>query len=82
MITAQRILPIFLVALPMGLGACAARQLMPTPNIFVGAAAMNPFADVPPELQGTELDILYATDRMPLDSTHTTSVIFANARAT
>ena len=71
MITAQRILPIFLVALPMGLGACAARQLMPTPNIFVGAAAMNPFADVPPELQGTELDILYVTDRMPLDSTAT-----------
>lgn len=71
MITVQRALSIFLVASPVGLGACAARQLMPTPNIFVGTSAMNPFADIPPKLQGTELDILYVTDRKPLDSTAT-----------
>ena len=54
MIAVHRILPIFLVLSAIGLGGCAARQLMPTPNIFVGPSAMNPLADVPPELQGTQ----------------------------
>jgi esterase/lipase superfamily enzyme len=37
---------------------------MPTPNIYVGAAT-DPFADVVPAYRTTDVDVLYATDRVP-----------------
>ncbi len=52
-----------LVIVGLWLGGCA-RQLMPTPNIYVGAAT-DPFADVAPTLRTTDVDVLYATDRVP-----------------
>lgn len=47
------------------LAACAPRQLMPTPNLYVDAAE-DPFADVPDSLRTNRVDVLYATDREAL----------------
>jgi len=52
---------------PLALGACSGRELMPTPNLYAGPSSPDPFAGIPPELRGTEVDILYATDRKPLE---------------
>ncbi len=41
--------------------------MMPTPNLYLQAQA-NPFADVPPKLRTSKAEILYATDRLPEDS--------------
>ena len=38
------------------------RQLIPTPNLYIHAQE-NPFADVPPELRTSSVDLLYLTDR-------------------
>jgi esterase/lipase superfamily enzyme len=43
---------------------CNGETLMPTPNIYAGTD-LNPLADVPAELQGGKMDILYVTDRIP-----------------
>jgi esterase/lipase superfamily enzyme len=51
----------FLVALT----GCGDLELMPTPNIYIGSD-FDPFADVPPSLQGNTVDILYVTDRQPV----------------
>ncbi len=40
------------------------RQLMPTPNLYVGAET-DPFAGVAPALQTSDVEVLYATDRVP-----------------
>ncbi len=37
---------------------------MPTPNVYTDQS-WNPFADVPPSLQGDEISVLYVTDRAP-----------------
>ena len=42
------------------------RVLVPTPNLYVHAAE-DPFAEVPSELQTTAADLLYVTDREPVD---------------
>jgi esterase/lipase superfamily enzyme len=39
---------------------------MPTPNLYAGAKS-NPFADVPPPFQNNLVDVLYATDRQPIE---------------
>jgi len=39
---------------------------MPTPNLYVDAAS-NPFADVPPHVRTSKVELLYATDRRPVD---------------
>ncbi len=44
--------------------ACRGPQLMPTPNLYV-ASETDPFVEVPQALRTTEVDVLYATDRMP-----------------
>jgi esterase/lipase superfamily enzyme len=38
------------------------QQLMPTPNMYIHTEA-NPFADVPPALQTSDMDVLFVTDR-------------------
>ncbi len=42
------------------------RQLMPTPNLYV-QAGIDPFKDVPAELQGNMVDVMYVTDRSPIE---------------
>lgn len=47
------------------LGGCASgRPLMPTPVLYL-AKAFPPFRAVPPQLQRSEVDVLYVTDRVP-----------------
>ncbi len=46
-------------------GGCSSKTyLMPTPNAYTHPD-WNPFADVPPALQGDEVQVLYVTDRAP-----------------
>jgi len=54
------------LTLSMLLAGCA-QELMPTPNLYAHAGE-NPFKDVPPELQGNRVDVVYATDRAPIES--------------
>ncbi len=46
------------------LAGCGGLELIPTPNLYVGAEG-NPFADVPEPLRTTTMDVLYVTDRRP-----------------
>ncbi len=41
------------------------QQLMPTPNLYARSND-NPFVDVPPALQSNRVEVLYATDRTPV----------------
>ena len=52
---------------PCFLAGCQ-RQLMPTPNLYVNSS-VNPFADVPEPLRSNQVEVLYATDRAPKQST-------------
>jgi esterase/lipase superfamily enzyme len=50
-------------------GGCSSKTyLMPTPNVYTDPS-WNPFADVPPALQGDEISVLYVTDRVPEEQT-------------
>ncbi len=49
------------------LAACAAEDhLMPTPNLY-STGLQNPFPNVPPEFRTNTVDVLYLTDRVPLN---------------
>jgi esterase/lipase superfamily enzyme len=50
-----------LSAVALLISGCA-QQLMPTPNMYINRDN-NPFADVPPELQTSDIDVLFVTDR-------------------
>lgn len=52
-----------IVAIAAGAGGCGA-ELMPAPNIIV-MEGRDSWSKVPPELQKTSIDVLYATDRLP-----------------
>ncbi|MBP7936988.1 MAG: alpha/beta hydrolase [Phycisphaerae bacterium] len=41
------------------------QELMPTPNLYIGAKD-NPFQAVPPALQSSRIEVIYATDRLPV----------------
>jgi esterase/lipase superfamily enzyme len=43
---------------------CKGRELMPTPNLYVGSEE-NPFADVAPVYRTSSVELLYLTDRRP-----------------
>jgi len=45
-------------------GCSSKPRLMPTPTVYT-EPAWNPFADVPPALQGNKVDVMYVTDRVP-----------------
>jgi esterase/lipase superfamily enzyme len=61
---AQRsLLPAVLVL--AALGGCQTK-LMPTPNLYVYADE-NPWAELPPELKSTTVDLFYYTDREPIE---------------
>jgi esterase/lipase superfamily enzyme len=54
-----------LIALP----ACSSKTyLMPTPSVYTDPG-WNPFAKVPPALQGDTVSVLYVTDRLPEEKT-------------
>ncbi len=60
------LLGLSLVALAAG---CSSKTyLMPTPNVYTDPG-WNPFADVPPLLQGDNVSVLYVTDRVPEEQT-------------
>jgi len=48
------------------LAGCAARPLMPTPNLYVDGT-VDPFPDLPAELQSNRVELLYVTDRLPVE---------------
>ncbi len=48
------------------LAAGCARSLMPTPNLYADTKS-NPFADVPSQFRNNLVDVLYATDRLPIE---------------
>ena len=61
-----RMIALFFVLVTISmLVACGSRQLMPTPNLYVNAP-VDPFADVVPSYQSNKVDVLYATDRLPV----------------
>ena len=59
----RSLLPAVLVL--AALGGCQT-TLMPTPNLYV-YSDQNPWAELPPELQTTTVDLLYVTDREPIE---------------
>ena len=62
----RMVLSFVIVACSLQAG-CAARQLMPTPNLYVNAP-VDPFAKVVPAYQTNEVNVLYATDRLPVQT--------------
>ncbi len=46
------------------LAGCAGHPLMSTPNLYTDGT-VNPFPDVPAELQSNPVEVLYLTDRLP-----------------
>src|SRR4051794_36283476 len=50
------------VLLLLASGCGGAPQLMPTPNLY-SRGKVDPFAEVPPALQGNLIDVMYLTDR-------------------
>ncbi len=73
--------------LAFGLGGCSGPTLVPTPNLYIDQEA-DPFADVPEALRGSSVDVLYVTDRMPVqgedgslgyDHRRSTSLAFGSA---
>ena len=48
------------------LSGCANRELIETPNLYL-SGGLDPFGNCPPEFQNNEVDILYATDRLPTE---------------
>jgi esterase/lipase superfamily enzyme len=49
------------------LAGCGSRELMPTPNLYANNEEAL-FVDLPPEFQTTTIDLLYVTDRAPIDT--------------
>jgi len=49
------------------LAGCAgsSRTMMPVPNVYTGDSPRELFQELPEELRGSELDLLYVTDRAP-----------------
>src|SRR6266480_2928892 len=51
------------------LGGCSSNKvlLMPTPNLYAWGN-FDPFKDIPPSLQNNRVEVLYVTDRVPVDT--------------
>ena len=60
-----RTISILILVCIAAVGGCG-RNLMPTPNLYHDAS-VDPFRDVPPSRQSNVVEILYATDRDPLE---------------
>ena len=71
------------LVLPAAIG-CNDRQLMPTPNLYIGQSR-NPFAHVPHDLQSNEVNVFFVTDRKPAETktkTKNGSVQYGHERST
>ena len=55
-----------LLLLAIGLAGCQ-KQLMPTPNIYLDGRYPL-FENLPPEFKTNTVDLLYVTDRAPVNS--------------
>ncbi len=73
----QRWLPLLLIVL---LSGCA-RTLMQTPDVYVNTSTPL-FDELPPELQGNVMEILYVTDRLPESNASGTGVFYGDDRST
>ena len=60
----QFVRSLLLLAVTAVLAGCAARPLMPAPNVYTSGERAA-FDNVPPELRGDMLEVLYVTDRAP-----------------
>jgi esterase/lipase superfamily enzyme len=57
--------PLLILLLAVLLGGCQSTfWLMPTPNLYT-RGDVDPFPNVPPELQNNHVEVLYLTDRKP-----------------
>ena len=64
---AWRVMVLSLVLMLVG---CQTGVFMPSPNLYVNSST-NPFDKVPAELKSTEVEIVYATDRLPVQEKKT-----------
>lgn len=64
----------------VALAGCSKTYLMPTPNAYTDPA-WNPFADVPPALQGDTVSVLYVTDRVPDKQSREDDVAYGSDRS-
>jgi esterase/lipase superfamily enzyme len=55
-------------------------ELMPTPNLYVQTKD-NPFQEVPPALQSSRVEVLYATDRAPVQKKKTAGLQYGYERS-
>ena len=56
---------VFLLLIVAAMAGCESKfWLMPTPNLYT-RGDVDPFPNVPPELQNNHVEVLYLTDRKP-----------------
>ncbi len=60
------LLLVLVVLAGLVVSGCGGRQLMPTPNIYIDSKLAN-FEQVPEEFQSNIVDVLYVTDRKPIE---------------
>lgn len=65
--THHRLVLLLLLGLSTMTTGCSVPSLAKTPNLYAESAD-NPFRDVPAALQSSTIEILYATDRKPVES--------------
>lgn len=63
----RRLLAGILVAGLILLTGCGRRELIQTPNLYANGR-IDPFKDCPPSARNNRVDVLYATDRLPVES--------------
>jgi esterase/lipase superfamily enzyme len=56
----------FVIAGFVLLSGCANRQLIDTPNLY-SRTTLDPFQSCPPALRNNRVEVLYATDRLPVE---------------
>ena len=54
------------LSLALAAAGCGGPELIPTPNLYIDAGE-DPFADVPEVYQNNKVDVLYVTDRRPVE---------------
>jgi esterase/lipase superfamily enzyme len=57
---------VFLAIMMVWASGCMRRELIQTPNLYLGGN-IDPFQFCPPDLRNNCVEILYATDRLPVD---------------
>jgi len=63
----NQVCAVLMLFVVVALGGCKGRELMPTPNLYVGSET-DPFADVAPVYRTSSVELLYVTDRQPQET--------------